>query len=98
MIVSNEPGYYKEGGYGIRMENLVAVVPSEPGEDDSPFYELETLTLAPIDRSLIDPAMMTGPELDWLNAYHRRVRDEIGPRLDEATRVWLETATAPIMA
>ncbi len=98
MIVSNEPGYYKEGAYGIRMENLVAVVPSEPGEDDSPFYELETLTLAPIDRSLIDPAMMTGPELDWLNTYHRRVRDEIGPRLDDQTRAWLETATAPITA
>jgi Xaa-Pro aminopeptidase len=98
MIVSNEPGYYKEGEYGIRMENLVDVVPSEPGEDDSPFYELETLTLAPIDRALIDPAMMTGPELDWLNAYHRRVRDEIGPRLDDQARAWLEKATAPIMA
>ncbi|MEN3976103.1 aminopeptidase P family protein [Emcibacter sp. SYSU 3D8] len=98
MIVSNEPGYYKEGEYGIRMENLVAVVPSEPGEGDSPFYEFETLTLAPIDRSLIDPAMMTGPELDWLNAYHRRVFDEIGPRLDDPTRAWLEAATAPITA
>ncbi len=96
MIVSNEPGYYKEGAYGIRMENLVAVVPSEPGEDDSPFYELETLTLAPIDRTLIDPALMTPAELDWLNAYHRRVFAEIGPRLDEPTRAWLEAATAPI--
>jgi Xaa-Pro aminopeptidase len=98
MIVSNEPGYYKEGAYGIRMENLVAVVPSEPGEDDSPFYELETLTLAPIDRALIDPVMMTPPELAWLNAYHRRVFDEIGPRLDDRTRAWLEAATRPIAA
>ena len=98
MIVSNEPGYYKEGEYGIRMENLVAVVPSEPGEGDSPYYELETLTLAPIDRSLIDPAMMTRFELEWLNAYHRRVFEEVGPRLDEKTRAWLEDATAPITA
>ena len=98
MIVSNEPGYYKEGAYGIRMENLVAVVPAEPGEDDSPFYALETLTLAPIDRALIDPSMMTGPELDWLNAYHQRVFDEIGPRLDDKIRAWLEQVTAPITA
>jgi Xaa-Pro aminopeptidase len=98
MIVSNEPGYYKEGEYGIRMENLVAVVPAEPGEDDSPFYALETLTLAPIDRALIDPALMTGPELEWLNAYHHRVFTEIGPRLDEGTRAWLAQATAPIAA
>jgi Xaa-Pro aminopeptidase len=96
MIVSNEPGYYKEGAYGIRMENLVAVVPSEPGEDDAPFYAFETLTLAPIDRALIDPAMLTPAERDWLNAYHRRVFDEIGPRLDPATRDWLEQATLPL--
>lgn len=98
MIVSNEPGYYLEGAYGIRMENLVAVVPAEPGEDDSPFYEFETLTLAPIDRALIDPAAMSPRELQWLNEYHARVYREVGPQLDDATRAWLAEATAPLQA
>jgi Xaa-Pro aminopeptidase len=96
MIVSNEPGYYLEGAYGIRMENLVAVVPAEPGEDDSPFYEFETLTLAPIDRALIDPAAMSPREVQWLNEYHARVYREVGPQLDDSTRAWLAEATAPL--
>ncbi|MBI1180707.1 MAG: M24 family metallopeptidase, partial [Alphaproteobacteria bacterium] len=98
MIVSDEPGYYREGAYGIRIENLVTVVPVEPGEDDAPFYGFETLTLAPIDRSLIDAAMLTPPEREWLDAYHRRVFREVGPQLDDRTRAWLERATAPLTA
>jgi Xaa-Pro aminopeptidase len=96
MIVSNEPGYYREGAYGIRIENLVTVVPVEPGEGDSPFYGFETLTLAPIDRSLIDASLMTPAEVAWLDAYHARVYDEIGPELEEGTRAWLAEATRPL--
>ncbi|HEY0917887.1 aminopeptidase P family protein [Devosia sp.] len=94
MIVSNEPGYYKEGAYGIRTENLILVVESAIG--DGGFLEFETLTLVPIDRRLIDETMLTQPERDWLNAYHARIRAEIGPRLTGAVRDWLEQATRPI--
>ncbi len=96
MIVSNEPGYYKEDAYGIRIENLVAVVEGESGEDESRFFGFETLTLAPIDRRLVDSSLMTADELDWFNAYHARVRNEVGPALDDDTRAWLDQATAPI--
>ena len=91
-IVSNEPGYYAEGAYGIRIENLIHVVAAE----DSGFLEFETLTLAPIDTRLIETSMLIPEERDWLNAYHARVRDEIGPSLDAETRTWLERATAAI--
>ncbi len=94
MIVSNEPGYYKEGAYGIRTENLVLVVESSVG--DGGFLEFETLTLAPIDRRLIDETMLTQPERDWLNAYHARVWTEIGPRVSGAVKDWLEQATRAI--
>ena len=73
MVVSNEPGYYKTGAYGIRIENLVAV--TEAGEGESGFLGLETLTLAPIDRALIEPAMLTADERAWLDAYHARVAE-----------------------
>ncbi len=99
MIVSNEPGYYKENAYGIRIENLVAVREATPIEgQERKRLEFETLTLAPIDRALIDPALLDTRELDWLNAYHARVRETLGPLVDDATRKWLEAATAPIAA
>jgi Xaa-Pro aminopeptidase len=93
MIVSNEPGYYKEGGYGIRIENLILV---QKADEAGKFLRFETLTLAPIDRSLVDMSLMKDDELAWLNAYHARVLKEIGPQVDAPTRAWLEQATAPI--
>lgn len=97
MIVSNEPGYYKEGAYGIRIENLIAVVAAEVGDGkDEPFYEFETLTLAPIDLALIDTEFLTPFERDWLNSYHSRVVDAVGPLVDGETRAWLKEATRAI--
>ncbi|WP_027556905.1 aminopeptidase P family protein [Bradyrhizobium sp. Cp5.3] len=96
MILSNEPGYYKTDGFGIRIENLELVVAAEiPGAEKS-MNAFETLTLAPIDRRLIDVAMLSRDELDWLNAYHTRVKAEVRPALDEATRAWLDQATAEL--
>ncbi len=97
MIVSNEPGYYKEGAFGIRIENLVTVVEAPaPDGAERPLLGFETLTLAPIDRALIDRDLMTAEEIAWLDAYHIRVAREIGPQVDTATREWLETATQPL--
>ena len=97
MIVSNEPGYYKEGAYGIRIENLVAVVEVEPeAEDGQPMLAFETLTLAPLDRSLIEVALLSAAELDWVNAYHRRVRESLSPNLEGEDLAWLKAATAPL--
>jgi len=97
MIVSNEPGYYKTGAYGIRIENLVAVSesPQAAGEERE-MLAFETLTLAPIDRRLIDRGLLNPEEADWLDAYHARVREVIAPQLDGAARDWLEAATAPL--
>ena len=96
MILSNEPGYYKTDGFGIRIENLELVVEASIQGAEKPMNAFETLTLAPIDRRLIDVAMLSKDELDWLNAYHARVRAEVRPSLDEATRAWLDQATAEL--
>jgi Xaa-Pro aminopeptidase len=97
MILSNEPGYYKEGAYGIRMENLILVTEAgEVEEGDIAMHGFETLTLAPFDRRLVKPELLTSDELDWLNAYHARVLSEVGPLVDGETLKWLEAATAPI--
>src|SRR5690606_20645592 len=89
-VISNEPGYYKTGDYGIRIENLITVIESQ----DFPGYlEFETLTLAPIDKRLIAVEMLSGAERDWLNAYHQRVWKEIGPRVQGKARGWLQDAT-----
>jgi Xaa-Pro aminopeptidase len=96
MILSNEPGYYKTDAYGIRIENLELVVGAEIAGAEKSFNAFETLTLAPIDRRLIDVAMLSKTELAWLNDYHARVRREVRPHVDEATRVWLDAATAAI--
>ena len=97
MIVSNEPGYYKEGAYGIRIENLQFVTGPEAIDDgERPMLGFEFLTLAPYDRRLIDEFALTDEEREQVNAYHARVLDEIGPKLDEDVRAWLEGACAPV--
>jgi Xaa-Pro aminopeptidase len=96
MILSNEPGYYKTDAFGIRIENLELVVAAELAGAEKPVNAFETLTLAPIDRRLIDLTMLGVDERDWLNAYHARVRHEVRPHLDDATQAWLDAATAPL--
>jgi Xaa-Pro aminopeptidase len=97
MILSNEPGYYKTGHYGIRIENLVLVseAPAVAG-GEKPLNHFETLTLAPIDYRLIDRGLMTADEIAWLDAYHARVRDTLMPLVAQETAPWLEAATAPV--
>ncbi len=97
MVVSNEPGYYQEGAYGIRIENLQMVV-EIPGMalGKRKMLGFETLTLAPIDQRLIDASLMIDAEILWLNAYHQRVRETLQSFLDEATLKWLARATAPM--
>ncbi len=96
MIVSNEPGYYKEGAYGIRIENLVTVVPITLEQAERPLLGFETLTVAPIDQALIEPKLLSAAEKNWLNAYHLRVRRELTPLVDPETAQWLEQATLPL--
>jgi Xaa-Pro aminopeptidase len=96
MILSNEPGYYKTDAYGIRIENLELVVGTDIAGAEKPVNAFETLTLAPIDRRLIDLNMLSAEELSWLNDYHDRVRHTVRPHVDEATKVWLDAATAPL--
>jgi len=97
MILSNEPGYYKTGAYGIRIENLLQVIalPARP-ETERPLLGFETLTLVPIDRALIEPGLLDPAERAWLDAYHARVRDEILPLLDGPAAAWLDAATRPL--
>jgi Xaa-Pro aminopeptidase len=98
MMLSNEPGYYKAGAWGIRIENLLIVEgPSEIEGGDRPMLGFETITLAPIDLALVDPAIMTPAEIAWLDAYHAWVAAEIGPLLDEPAEAdWLTRATRPL--
>lgn len=97
MILSNEPGYYKEGAYGIRIENLEVVTePTAIAGGERPMHGFETLTLAPIDRRCIARELLTADERAQLDAYHARVRAVIGPQLEGEARAWLEEATAPI--
>lgn len=99
MVVSNEPGYYKPGAYGIRIENLVAVTPAPtPPGGEHELLGFETLTLAPIDRRLVICGMLDDAEADWLDAYHRHIAESLSPLLDPPTRRWLAAATRPIRA
>lgn len=95
MILSNEPGYYREGAFGIRIENLLVVQPTH-SPDGRDLLGFETLTFAPIDRRLIEVEMLSGEERDWLNAYHAEVFARIAPLVDAETKAWLETATQPV--
>jgi Xaa-Pro aminopeptidase len=96
MILSNEPGFYLPNHYGIRMENLLLVEAADLADAGKPFLCFETLTLAPFDRRLIDPALMTAEERAWLDAYHARVLRTVGPALGEVERDWLAAACAPL--
>ena len=96
MILSNEPGYYKAGEYGIRIENLVLVVPVEIAGAEKEMLGFETLTFAPIDRRLIVKDMLSPAELQWLNDYHAEVAKRIGPSLPAEEQAWLDAACAPL--
>jgi Xaa-Pro aminopeptidase len=101
MVISNEPGYYKTGAYGIRIENLVEVIeaPAADGpEEDRKMLGFETLTLVPLDRNLVEPALLTLAETDWLDSYHQRVREIVTPLVDAETAAWLAEATRPLAA
>ena len=95
MILSNEPGYYREGAFGIRIENLIVVeeVPPLPDGDGATHLGFETLTYTPIDRRLIDAALLSAAEQDWITAYHAACRDRLGPLLSPPARLWLEKVT-----
>lgn len=97
MVISDEPGYYEPGQYGIRIENLVYVAADKPfSKNGRTFYKFENLTLCPIDRNLIDKKLLTAAELMWLNQYHQEVRKKISPLLNSSEKKWLEKATKPI--
>ncbi|WP_114227246.1 MULTISPECIES: aminopeptidase P family protein [Sphingomonas] len=96
MILSNEPGYYKTGEYGIRIENLILVVEREIDGAEKEMLGFETLTFSPIERRLIDKAMLSPSELSWLNDYHAEVLAKVGPQLGGDERSWLEQACAPL--
>ena len=97
MVLSDEPGFYKEGGFGIRLENLIVVQPEPtPPGGERTLYSFETITFAPFDRRVIDPVLLTDEEIAWLDDYHAKVRELIGPQLDGAAADWLIEATAPL--
>ncbi|MEM6899872.1 MAG: aminopeptidase P family protein [Pseudomonadota bacterium] len=97
MIVSNEPGYYKTGEYGIRIENLQFVTEAEAiSGGEIPMLGFQNITFAPLDHTLMRTDLLTQAELDWINNYHREVWDNIGPRLDGDEKDWLETVCAPL--
>ena len=99
MIVSNEPGYYKTGAYGIRIENLVVVQPANgasASERERDMLCFETLSLAPIDRALVARELLEEEEIAWLDAYHTRVRETLTPLVDPDTARWLAEATQPL--
>lgn len=96
MILSNEPGYYREGAFGIRIENLIVVQKADPGPDGRDMLSFRTLTFVPIDRRLIAVDLLSPQERDWLNAYHQQVYDKIAPRVSAPAQDWLRQACAAI--
>ena len=97
MLCSNEPGYYKEDAYGIRLENLVLVTPADRSAGgDRDMMGFETVSLCPFDRRLVVKALLGAAERQWLDAYHARVAKELSPLVDSPTGAWLAGATAPI--
>ncbi|CAN5303263.1 aminopeptidase P family protein [soil metagenome] len=96
MILSNEPGYYKAGEYGIRIENLVLVEPRDVPNAEHAMLGFETLTFAPIDKALIDAKLLSPEERNWLNSYHARVLEIVGPQVEGDAKAWLDAACAPL--
>lgn len=97
MTVTDEPGIYLEGRFGVRIENTLLIVPYKTTEFGE-FLQFEPLTLCPIDTAPVDVKMMTSEELRWLNSYHKQVYDTLAPHLDDEERLWLQEATNPIAA
>lgn len=91
MVVSDEPGYYEAGQFGIRHESLLLVQPA-----DDPFLRFEVLTLAPFDRDALDASLLTDEERTWLNGYHRRICEALSPYLSPEERQWLCIVTQPL--
>jgi len=96
MILSNEPGYYREGAFGIRLENLIVVREAAKLGDNRDQLDFETLTFVPLDRRLIDTSILAPWEREWLDRYHADVRDKLSARVSEEARTWLTAATAPL--
>ncbi|OHD03759.1 MAG: X-Pro aminopeptidase [Sphingopyxis sp. RIFCSPHIGHO2_01_FULL_65_24] len=96
MILSNEPGYYKAGHFGIRIENLVIVVPQRIDGAEEDMLGFETITFAPIAQNLVETALLSPAEADWLDAYHAEVFEKLAPGMDDGDRAWLESACAPL--
>ncbi|MEO5598149.1 MAG: M24 family metallopeptidase C-terminal domain-containing protein, partial [Novosphingobium sp.] len=96
MFLSNEPGYYKTGEYGIRIENLVLVEPRDIAGAEGAYFGFETLTHVPIDRALVDHSLLTREDIAWWNEYHARVLEIIGPLLDGPALAWLTEQCAPL--
>jgi len=99
MILSNEPGYYREGAFGIRLENLIVVQAAQMpdgGDKERAMLSWKTLTYVPFDRRLIVLDMLTSAERGWLNSYHRQVVEKVGPRVGKVAKLWLDDATAPV--
>jgi len=96
MILSNEPGYYRDGCFGIRCENLLVVRPVEDAAYETPMMQFEALTMVPFDNRLLDVSLLTAAELNWINCYHSRVNEVLGPLLEGAEKLWMEQATLPL--
>ena len=98
MILSNEPGYYREGAFGIRIENLIVVCEAEtiPGADDRTMYDFETLTYVPFDRRLINKSDLTAAELGWIDQYHSDTLALLTDRIEGSAKDWLIAACAPL--
>jgi Xaa-Pro aminopeptidase len=98
MIISNEPGYYRDNEFGMRCENLVVVTPAGDGPDGKAMLEFETITLVPFDNRLLQVDLLTASELGWLNRYHQKVCDTLSGKLDGANLAWLQQATRAVTA
>jgi Xaa-Pro aminopeptidase len=96
MILSNEPGYYKPGAFGIRIENLVLVEERQIAGAEAKYLGFETLTFVPLDRKLIEVGLLTADEIAWVDAYHAKVRSLLAPQLAGEDLAWLERETAPL--
>jgi len=97
MILSNEPGYYKQGEYGIRIENLVLVEERRIASAEGRYFGFETLTFAPIDKTLVDTSLLNRDELRWWDAYHAKVLEVVGPQLEGDALTWVTEACSPLV-